>query len=239
MGQYIYGRNTVKSALKEGKVTKLYLLSTIRDREIEQECDKKGIKITYKTIKELDQMSSGVHQGIIAEVVNYEFVNLDYLIQKAMKEEYPLLVLLDGIKDPHNLGAIMRSCDAFGAQGIIVGKHNQVGLTATVAKVSTGAIDHVRVAQVGNLNQAIKTLKEAGFWIVSSDGSAKQDYRQVDYKCPIVLVVGSEGEGISHLVLANSDFVVKIPMCGSVNSLNASVAAAIFLAEIYNNRFPL
>lgn len=239
MGQYIYGRNTVRSALKEGKVTKIYLMSTIKDREIEQECNKRGIKIIFKTTKEIEQMVQGVHQGIVAEIANYEFVNLEYLIKKAKESQYPLLVLLDGIKDPHNFGAIMRSCDAFGAQGIIVGKHNQVGLTATVAKVSTGAIDHIRVAQVGNLNQTIKALKEAGFWIVSSDGSATIDYRQVDYKCPIVLVVGSEGEGISRLVLANSDFVLKIPMCGSVNSLNASVATAIFLAEIYNNRFPI
>ncbi len=239
MGQYIYGRNTVKSALKEGKVTKLYLMSMIKDRDIEQECEKKGVKIIYKTTKELEQLVHGVHQGIVAEIANYEFVSLEFLIKKSKETQYPLLVLLDGIKDPHNLGAIMRSCDAFGAQGIIVGKHNQVGLTATVAKVSTGAIDHVRVAQVGNLNQTIKALKEAGFWIVSSDGNATNDYRQIDYKCPIVLVVGSEGEGISRLVLTNSDFVVKIPMCGSVNSLNASVATAIFLAEVYNNRFPI
>ena len=239
MGQCIYGRNTIKSALKEGKVTKLYLQNSIRDRELEQECEKRGIKVIVKTIKELDQMVHGVHQGMVAEVVNYEFVSLEHLINKSKKAKYPLLVLLDGIKDPHNLGAIMRSCDAFGAQGIIVGKHNQVGLTATVAKVSTGAIDHIPVAQVGNLNQAIKTLKEEGFWVVASDGGANQDYRQIDYKCPILLVVGSEGEGISRLVLTNSDFIVKIPMCGSVNSLNASVAAAIFLAEIYNNRFPL
>lgn len=239
MGQFIYGRNTVRSAIKEGKVLKVYLQNTIKDREIERECSQKGIKIIYKTPKELEQMAQGVHQGVLAEVTNYEFVSLEYLINKSKNAQYPLLVMLDGIKDPHNLGAIMRSCDAFGAQGIIVGKHNQVGLTATVAKVSTGAIDHIRVAQVNNLNQAIKTLKEAGFWVVSSDGSANLDYRQIDYKCPIVLVVGSEGEGISRLVLENSDFITKIPMCGSVNSLNASVAAAIYLAAIHNNRFPL
>ena len=134
MGQCIYGRNTIKSALKEGKVTKLYLQNSVRDRELEQECEKRGIKIIIKNIKELDQMVHGVHQGMVAEVVNYEFVSLEHLINKSKKSKYPLLVLLDGIKDPHNLGAIMRSCDAFGAQGIIVGKHNQVGLTATVAK---------------------------------------------------------------------------------------------------------
>lgn len=238
MGQLIYGRNTVRSALKEGKITKIYIQSTIKDIEFEKECIKKGITIIPKSLKELDQLVKGNHQGIVAEVPTYEFLSLESLIKRAKKAEYPLIVLLDGIKDPHNLGAIMRSCDAFGAQGIIVGKHNQVGLTSTVAKVSTGAIDFVDVAQVNNLNQAIKKLKEEGFWIVSTDGAANQDYREIDYKCPIVLVVGSEGEGVSKLVLTNSDFIVKVPMVGSVNSLNASVATAVFLAQIYNNRFP-
>ncbi len=239
MAQCIYGRNTVRSALKEGKVQVLYLLSSLHDKELERECDQKGVRVIRKSLKDLDQMVRGVHQGIVAEITNYEYLDLESLIKKSKLSKYPLLVILDGIKDPHNLGAIMRSCDAFGAQGIIVSKHNQVGLTSTVAKVSTGAIDHVRVAQVSNLNNAIKTLKEEGYWVVSSDGSATKDYRQIDYKCPIALVVGSEGEGISRLVLSNSDFIVKIPMCGSVNSLNASVATAVILAEIYNNRFPL
>ena len=127
---------------------------------------------------------------------------------------------------------------AFGANGIILKKNGQVGVTSTVAKVSTGAIDFVPVAMVTNLAQTIKTLKSNGYWIVGSDGSAKQDYREIDYKCPIALVVGSEGEGISRLVLENCDFISKITMIGHVNSLNASVATAVYLAQIFNNRFP-
>ena len=142
------------------------------------------------------------------------------------------MVLLDGINDPHNLGAILRSCDVFGVCGVIMPKHNQVMLNATVAKTSAGAINFVPVALVSNLNNAINTLKENGFWIVASDGSGKDNFQEVKYDFPTALVVGSEGQGVSQLVLKNSDFIVKIPMYGKVNSLNASVAAGIFLAEI-------
>jgi 23S rRNA (guanosine2251-2'-O)-methyltransferase len=131
-----------------------------------------------------------------------------------------------------NLGAILRSADAFGVDGVVLKSHDEVQLNGTVAKVSTGAIDYVKVAVVSNLSQAMEKLKAQGYWIVSSDGSAQQSYDEVDYACPIGLVVGSEGFGISPLLLKRSDFVVKIPMFGHVNSLNASVATAIFLSEI-------
>ena len=240
MGQYIYGRNTIRSALKNDKIAKIFIQSNSQDFSIVKECQKKDVPIQFVSSHELDEMVHGVHQGVVAIIKqDYAFVSLDELLHKTKKHEHPLLIMLDGINDPHNLGAILRSADSFGADGIIVGKHNQVGLTATVAKVSTGAIDYVPVAQVGNLNQAIRQLKKEGFWIVSSDGSATLDYRQVDYKMPMVLIIGSEGEGVSKLVLENGDFIVRIPMCGSVNSLNASVATAVLLAEIYNNRFPL
>ncbi len=240
MGKYIYGRNTVRSALQEGRVSKVFVQSSFHDQIIIELCQKKKIPVLMVENAELNQMAQGSHQGIVAEIAKqYDFVSLDNLISNAKKNQYPLLIILDGINDPHNLGAIMRSADAFGAQGIIIGKHHQVGLTSTVAKVSTGAIEYVPVAQVSNLNQAIKILKNEGFWVVSSDGSASLDYREVDYQCPIAIIVGSEGEGISKLVISNSDFVVKIPMIGHVNSLNASVATAIMLSEIYNNRFPI
>ena len=145
--------------------------------------------------------------------------------------------MLDGINDPHNLGAILRSADAFGADGVIVKKHGQAPLNATVAKVSTGAIDFVPVCQVTNLTQTINELKKNGYWVVSSDGSAKMDLNDIDYKFPTVLVVGSEGEGISRLILENSDYITKINMVGHVNSLNASVACAIYLSTIHYKRF--
>lgn len=240
MAQWIYGRNTVKSALKEKKVTRIYLSNTAKEDEIIKECQRQHLRLNFVSPTELNQMVQGdSHQGVVAEISDYTFTSLETIIQDAKKATYPLLLVLDGLNDPHNLGAILRSADAFGAQGIIIGKHRQVGLTSTVAKVSTGAIDHVPVAQVTNLAQTIRYLKKEGFWIVASDGMAKDDYRKMDYCMPVVLIVGSEGEGISRLLMDQSDFRVKIPMCGSVNSLNASVATAVLLAQIYTNRFPL
>lgn len=240
MAQWIYGRNTVKSALKEKKVTRIYLSNTAKEDEIIKECQRQHLRLNFVSPIELNQMvQGGSHQGVVAEISDYTFTSLETIIQDAKKATYPLLLVLDGLNDPHNLGAILRSADAFGAQGIIIGKHRQVGLTSTVAKVSTGAIDHVPVAQVTNLAQTIRYLKKEGFWIVASDGMAKDDYRKMDYRMPVVLIVGSEGEGISRLLMDQSDFRVKIPMCGSVNSLNASVATAVLLAQIYTNRFPL
>ena len=147
--------------------------------------------------------------------------------------------MLDGLEDPHNLGAILRSVDALGGDGVIIGANRQVRLNSTVAKVSTGAIEYVPCAMVTNLNQAVQKLKDAGYWIVCSDGEARLDYREVDYNMKTCLIVGSEGFGVSKLLLKNSDFVVKIPMVGHVNSLNASVACALFLSQIYNWRNPI
>ena len=140
--------------------------------------------------------------------------------------------MLDGINDTHNLGAILRSCYVFDVAGIIIGKHNQVPLNATVAKASAGAINYVPVCLVNNLNQAISRLKEEGYWIVSTDGSGTSNYQDIKYDFKVVLVIGSEGMGVSKLVLKNSDYIVKIPQYGHVNSLNASVAAGILLSEI-------
>jgi len=160
-------------------------------------------------------------------------VSLRELITMGKSKENPLLVMLDGIEDPVNLGAILRSCDAFGVDGVIIRNTGNVTLNSTVAKVSTGAVAYVPVCGVPNLSQAISELKDSGYWVVSSDGSAKQDYDEVDYRGPIVLVVGSEGFGISRLVLQRSDFIVKIPMVGHVNSLNASVATGVLLSHIH------
>jgi len=239
MAQYIYGRNTVYSALLDGKVIRVFLAPSFRDGQTIDTIARRKITSEKRSVEELDKLvSHGVHQGIVAEVEDYRYVSLEELCHKAEAKKYPLLVMLDEINDPHNFGAILRSVDAFGADGVIIKKTGQVGLNATVAKVSTGAIDHVPVCQVVNLSQTLKELKKKGYWAVASDGSAKADYRSVDYKMAVVLVVGSEGEGVSHLVLENSDFIVKIPMVGHVNSLNASVATAVLLANIYNNRTP-
>ena len=147
-----------------------------------------------------------------------------------------IVLILDEINDPGNFGAIIRTCDAFGVKGIIIKKHNQVMVNATVSKTSTGAINHMKIAQVANLSQAIEKLKENGFWIVGTDGSANTRHNDLKYDFKTALIIGSEGHGVSPLILRRCDYVTKIEMVGHVNSLNASVACAIFLAQIYNAR---
>lgn len=238
MGNYIFGKNTTLNALSHNKtVKKVFLSNNFKDERIFNQLKKN--KITYQIIsnQEIYNLVGNVnHQGIIAEIEEYQYISLDELIKKNQDNPKALIVMLDGIEDPHNLGAILRSVDAFGANGIIIGANRQVGLNATVAKVSTGAIEYVDTCMVVNLNQTIQKLKEEGYWIVTTDGEAKLDYREINYDMKTVLVIGSEGYGVSKLILKNSDFIVKIPMVGHVNSLNASVACAVFLAQIYNMR---
>lgn len=230
----IYGRNPIKEALKANKVVSLYMINNFSHEEILSLIKKSHIKVNYVSVKELDNMCGGVHQGIAGVIKPYEYVSVEEIINTPSKVEGkpPVILLLDGINDPHNLGAILRSADIFGVSGVIIPKHNQVMLNATVAKTSAGAINFVPVAIANNLNQCIALLKKKGFWIVSADGSGNTNYQDINYDFPVGLVVGSEGEGISSLVLKNSDYIVKIPMYGKVNSLNASVAAGIFLSYI-------
>lgn len=229
----IYGRNPVKEALKANRVLSLYLANGFSHSEILSLISSSNLKINYLASRDLDNLcQGGVHQGIAAKVKDYEYWSIDSLLDKAKKEEKPLIVILDGIEDPHNLGAILRCADVFNVSGVIIPRHNQVALNATVAKTSAGAINYVPVCLVTNLNQAIEKLKKAGFWVVSSDGSAKIEYQDLKYDFNVALVIGSEGQGVSRLVLNNSDYVVKIPQYGHVNSLNASVAAGILLAKI-------
>ena len=176
------------------------------------------------------------HQGIAVEINDYEYYELSDLLKELESKEYPCIAMLDGIEDPHNFGAIIRSGDAFGIDGYIICKNRQVGLTNTVAHVSTGAIEYAKVAKVTNLNRAIEELKEKGYWIVASDGLAKQSYRDIDYKMKTCVIIGSEGRGISESIKKNSDFLTKIPMVGHVNSLNASVAAALYFSAIQESR---
>ncbi len=231
----IYGRNPVKEALRSHIVIKIYLLNGFSDKSLLELLNKEKIKIEYKSINELNRLAdNNVHQGVIAEIKNYEYKNYEYLLSKIKNKKNPVLVVLDGINDTHNFGAILRTCDVFDVDAVIVSKHNQVPLNATVAKSSAGAINYVDVVQVTNLNQTILNLKEKGFWVVSSDGSAKTSYNDIEYNFPVILIVGSEGNGISSILLKNSDFIVKIPQFGHVNSLNASVAFAIIISKIKN-----
>lgn len=233
----IFSKNSVREAVRAHTAKHLYVTDQNRGDPIVLSAKEGGVPISICTSAELFKLAgTSNHQGFVAETAVAKPCSTRDLIQSCKGKDQPLIVMLDGIQDPHNLGAILRSCDAFGVDGIIMKAHGEVPLNSTVSRVSTGAIEYVKVAVVPNLSQAISELKDAGFWIVSTDGSADKLINEVDYRCPICLVVGSEGFGISRLVLKNSDFVVKIPMVGHVNSLNASVSAGIAIAEIFLSR---
>lgn len=228
----IFGRNPVKEALRAKRVVSIFISESFSDKEILDLIKENNLPVKRISNAELDKKCNGVHQGVMATIKPYEYLDLNEIIRRSKAKEVPIIVLLDGINDPHNFGAILRSSDVFDVTGVIVGKHNQVPLNATVAKTSAGAINFVPVAVVNNLNQAISKLKENGFWIVSTDGAATMSYADLKYDFPVCLVIGSEGLGVSKLIIKNSDYLVKIPQSGHVNSLNASVAAGILLSRI-------
>ncbi len=237
MGIIICGKNAVREAVSSNSATKLISSQRLEADPIVVMAKAKKICVEFASDSDLTRIAKNPsHQGFVAICKDWKNYSLEELIEGSKSNRFPLILILDGIEDPHNLGAILRSCDAFGVDGIIMKKRGEVPLNGTVAKVSTGAICYAKVASVPNLSQAIKKLKDNGFWIVASDGSGKTAYDEVDYKCPIGLIVGSEGFGISRLLLRDSDFVTKIPMVGHVNSLNASVATGIYLAQISSLR---
>ena len=240
MKQYIYGKNTVLEAIKVGNIYTVYMQNNNIDNQIMSLCKKKRIPVEFIEKKDFDKkVGKVVHQGIIGEVEAYRYYSVDEILQAIPSDKTPLLLMLDGLEDPHNLGAILRTCDALGVDGVIIGKNRSVGLNGTVAKVSTGAIDHVKVAQVTNLTRTLEDLKKQSFWVVGCELENSQDYRSVDYNMPTVIVIGSEGFGISRLVKKSCDINVILPMVGHVNSLNASVATAVILYQVYNSRNPL
>jgi 23S rRNA (guanosine2251-2'-O)-methyltransferase len=229
----IYGKNPVIEAIRAKKALKVFVVSSFNDQKILNLIKENRLNMMSISPNEMDKMCNGVHQGVAAELKPYQTVSLEEIIYKAKNKDKKIIVMLDGIEDPHNLGAILRSADVFEASGIILPKHNSVSLNATVAKTSAGAINYVPVAVVNNLNQAISNLKEEEYWVVATDGSVNISYSSLKYDFPVVVVIGSEGKGVSPLVLKNSDYIVKIPQFGHVNSLNASVAAGILLAEVH------
>ncbi len=235
------GRNAVLEAYRSGRsVDKIYLQADLHDgmiMTIAREARKAGSVISYVPKTRLDQMSeTGSHQGVIALVASYEYAEVDDILQKAKdKGEEPFLFLLDGIEDPHNLGAIIRTANLAGAHGVIITKHRAVGLTATVAKASAGAINYTPVAKVTNLANTIDELKEQGIWFVCAamDGTCMYD---LNLKGPIGVVIGNEGEGVSRLVREKCDMTASIPMKGDIDSLNASVAAGVLAFEVVRQR---
>ncbi|WP_026891710.1 23S rRNA (guanosine(2251)-2'-O)-methyltransferase RlmB [Lacrimispora aerotolerans] len=237
----IEGRNAVLEAFRSGKtIDKLYVQKAVQDGPIQsiiREAKKKDTIINFVERERLDQMSEeGHHQGVIAHAAAYEYAEVEDMLKAAEeKGEPPFLFLLDGIEDPHNLGAIIRTANLAGAHGVIIPKRRAVGLTATVAKTSAGALNYTPVAKVTNLTATMEELKEKGIWFVCADMEGETMYR-MNLKGPIGLVIGSEGSGVSRLVKENCDMVASIPMKGDIDSLNASVAAGVLAYEIVRQR---
>ena len=242
--EYIIGRNPVLEALRsERDINKIWISEGSQKGSMLPLiglAKEKKVFVQIVPKKKIDQMVEGIHQGVIAQVAAYDYVELDDLFAKAAeRDEAPFFMILDEIEDPHNLGSIMRTADAVGAHGIIIPKRRAVGLTATVAKASTGAIEYIPVARVTNLSRAVEELKERGVWIVGTDAKGSDDYRNMDGQMPIGLVIGSEGKGMARLMKEKCDFLIRLPMAGKVTSLNASVAASLLMYEVYRKRNPL
>lgn len=237
----IEGRNAVLEAMRSGKtIDKLFVQKDCKDGPIQtilREAKKHDVIVNFVNRDRLDQMSETKrHQGVIAYAAAYEYAAIDDMLELAAeKNEDPFLILLDGIEDPHNLGAIIRTANLSGAHGVIIPKRRAVGLTATVAKTSAGAINYTPVAKVTNLVAAMKELKDKGMWFVCADMDGEMMYRQ-NLTGSIGLVIGNEGEGVSKLVRENCDFITSIPMKGDIDSLNASVATGVLAFEIVRQR---
>lgn len=237
----IEGRNAVIEAFRSGKpIDKLFLLDGCQDgpmQTIKREARKKDVPVRFVTKERLDQMSeTGSHQGAIAYAAAYEYAELEDIFAVAEKKgEPPFVILLDNIEDPHNLGAIIRTANQAGAHGVIIPKNRAVGLTATVAKTSAGALNYTPVVKVTNLAKTIEELKKRGLWFVCADMDGEVMYN-LDLRGPIGLVIGSEGEGVGRLVKEKCDYVASIPMKGDIDSLNASVAAGVLAFEIVRQR---
>ena len=238
----IEGRNAVIEAFRSGKtIDKLFILDGCQDgpiMTIKREAKKQDTLVKYVAKERLDQMSeTGKHQGVIAMAAAYEYAEVEDILRAARdRNEPPFIFLLDNIEDPHNLGAMIRTANLAGAHGVIIPKNRAVGLTATVARTSAGALNYTPVAKVTNLSKTIEDLKKEGMWFVCADMGGTTMY-DLDLKGPIGLVIGNEGEGVGRLVKEKCDYIVSIPMKGNIDSLNASVAAGILAYEIVRQRF--
>jgi 23S rRNA (guanosine2251-2'-O)-methyltransferase len=241
LSDIIIGKNPVLEAIKSGReINKILLAESMRQgqfSQIQYLAKENGIIVSVVPKKKLDELDPGQHQGVIALVAAYKYYEIDDILKKAeSKNELPFIIILDEIEDPHNLGSIMRTADAVGAHGIIIPKRRAVGLTSTVAKASTGAIEHIPVARVTNVAMTIEDLKQRGIWVVGADLKKSKDYRELEADFPLALVIGSEGKGISRLVLEKCDFIYRLPMVGHVTSLNASVAGSLLMYEVFRKR---
>lgn len=225
----VYGRNVAKEILKNNKkIDKIIIQEDFNDNSIISLIEKRKIEPIRMNKKEFSRFDKYSHQGIILYIEDFKYSELEEFID----DENAKIVILDHLEDPHNLGAIIRTCEAAGINGIILPKDRSVSVNSTVMKTSAGALENVKIALVTNLNQTIKKLKDKGFWIVGTDMENSVDYREIDYSGKIALVIGSEGFGMSESIRKSCDFVARIPMNGKINSLNASVAAGIMIYEV-------
>ena len=229
----VYGKNVALEMLKNPKnVQKVLLQKGFDDKKILSLLKNSNFPVQIKSKQEIDRLSEGVHQGIILYVRDYQY----YTLSDVLKDNPSFIVMLDHIEDPHNFGAIVRTCEAAGVDAIIIPKNRQAQVNATVMKTSVGTLNQIKVVQVANLPSTMDYLKQYDFWIVGTALEDSIDYRSIDYSGKIVLVVGNEGVGISKLVRNKCDFIAKIPMYGTTNSLNASVASGIMIYEVIRNR---
>lgn len=235
----IVGRHAVKEAITSGhSINKILIQDGIKKQQINDILkNAKDQKIIVQTVpkSKLDFLSTAPHQGVAALIAPYEYADFDQFL-KQQKEGLSTVMILDGLEDPHNLGSILRTADASGVDGVIIPKRRSVSLTQTVAKASTGAIQHVPVIRVTNLAKTIDELKDNGFWVAGTEANNATDYRELEADMSLAIVIGSEGQGMSRLVSDKCDFYIKIPMVGHVNSLNASVAASLMMYEVFRKR---
>ncbi|MFD0872456.1 23S rRNA (guanosine(2251)-2'-O)-methyltransferase RlmB [Paenibacillus residui] len=242
MEEYIAGKHSVLEAIRSGRtIHKIWIADNAQKHYVQPimaEAKANGILVQTAARRKLDQLVPNVqNQGVVAQIAAYDYASVDDILDlAARKGQAPLIVILDEIEDPHNLGAILRTADCTGVHGIIIPKRRAVGLTATVSKISAGAVEYVPVAKVTNLVQTIEELKERGVWVAGADGSAEQTVFEADLTMPLAIVIGNESKGIGRLVREHCDFLIKLPMLGSISSLNASVAASVLMYEALRQR---
>lgn len=242
--EWIAGKNPVIEALKSDRdINKIWIAEGSQKGQMQVVigiAKERNVLVQFVPKQKIDQMTEENHQGVIAQVAAYQYAEVEDMFQLAAKKgEIPFFLILDELEDPHNLGSILRTADAAGVHGVIIPKRRAVGLTATVAKLSTGAIEYIPVARVTNLARTMDELKERGVWIFGTDAKGSSDYRTMDATLPLAVVIGSEGKGMGRLIRDKCDFLIHLPMSGHVTSLNASVAAALLMYEVHRKRHPL
>ena len=240
--EIVAGKNSVLEALRAGRsINRILIADSIQKntiKEILNKAKESGVIVQWVDSRKLDKIAVNIkHQGIVGQCAPIEYFELEEIIEKSKSsDKMPFLVLLDELNDPHNVGAILRTSEATGVHGVLIPKRRSCPINYTVAKASAGASEYVPIARIGNVAACIKHLKEEGFWIVGADMDGNINYYEADFKMPLVLVIGSEGKGLSRLTKESCDFLVKIPMVGKITSLNASIAGSLLLYEVLRQR---